>query len=162
MYARAARLSPLPAFVVEEDVHDQREPSADGGEKKQDGQSGVTPDAEAGFDPHEHRRADDQRRKDQPHGDAVGNILKPFDERVLVDGIDTDLELVVRDRVEDFIDPRRQTLEQIFYFEDAAEEVAGGKSPNEALLHDRGGVPADRGVRVEVGRDGAADLVAEL
>ena len=120
---------------------------------------GITPDAEAGVDAHEHRRADDEGGEDEAHGDAVGHFLEAFDEGVLVDRVDAHLELVVRDGVEDFVDPRREALEEVFQLEDAAEEVAGRKAADEPLLHDLGGVAPDGGVRVEVGRDGAADLV---
>ena len=65
------------------------------------------------FDPHQHRRADDQGGDDQPNRDPVGHLLKPDDEGLLIDRIDGNLEIVVRDRVEDLVDPGGQSLEEI-------------------------------------------------
>ena len=77
----------------------------------------------------------------------------------LIDRIDGDLQFVIGDRVDDLVEPRRQPLHQVFQFQDTAEEISRRQTFHEALLHDLGGVAADRSVRVEVRLDGAADLI---
>src|SRR5438045_1637915 len=75
-------------LVVKYNVDEQKNAGAGGSEEKKDRQSGITPDAERCFDPHQHGRADDERRDNQSHRDPVRHFLETDHERFLVDGVD--------------------------------------------------------------------------
>src|SRR5438874_1869228 len=146
-------------FVVKKNVEEQNNAGAGGEQKKDDSQAGIAPDAEAGVHPHEQSRADDERSDDQPDCDAIGDFLEAEDERFLIDGIHRNFQLIVGQRVDEFVQTARQALNQILQLEYAAEKISRRQTFDDALLHDGGCFAANGGIRVELGRERTCDLV---
>jgi hypothetical protein len=73
---------------VEQDVGKQRHPASHGAQETKDGQARVAQYLEIRFHAHEHRRSYNQGRQDETHGNAIGNLLKAFDQRLLVNRFD--------------------------------------------------------------------------
>src|SRR4051812_7478831 len=75
------RLMPL-LVVLPKNVHQESKPSSGRGQKTDHRQAGVTKQQEPSLHAHQQRRADDQRRQDQPGRNPVGHLLGALDQKL--------------------------------------------------------------------------------
>src|ERR1044071_9766592 len=103
----------LLALVVKEDVDKKDHSSSGRGEEEKYRQAWITPDPEAGFHSHQHGGADNQCGDDQSDRDPICHFLKTENECLFIDRIHRKFQLIIRDGVDDLIDPCGQPLQQI-------------------------------------------------
>src|SRR5689334_14497650 len=90
-------LRPMRLSVGRRDGRDERDAADRRAGEQQDRDRRIPEDRQARRDLHDDRRADDERREHGPHRDAVGDLLQPLDHRVLVERVDAQAELVLRE-----------------------------------------------------------------
>src|SRR5438094_7172837 len=99
-------------LVVPRDRDGEPDGAARGAEEKQHRKPRVAENAEARLDAHQQRGAEDCRGDQQAERDAVGDFLQPVEQRPLVDHLDAEFQLLVREGVEDAVDAARQPLRE--------------------------------------------------
>jgi hypothetical protein len=122
-------------------------------------QTGIAEDPKGGGHLHQERRADDERRQHEAEGDPVRDLLEPGDQLALVDGVHTEPQAVGGEEIEYLVDPLRKLAHELPGLEERGEDVSRRDALPHPLLEQRGGIPADRGVRVKAGIQSATDLV---
>src|SRR5688572_18595810 len=93
--------------IVKHDVEDQNQTASRSKQEEYYREPRVSEERECCRDIHEKRGTDYQCSEHEPDGYSVGNLLKSFDERILVDRFDIDAKLIVRNLVENTIDASR-------------------------------------------------------
>ena len=83
----------LHGVVAHEDGHQKPEASAGRAQETEHRQPRIAQIFEVAGNPHQHRRAQNERRQHQAGRDTVGDLLKPFDQGRFVESIDFELDL---------------------------------------------------------------------
>src|SRR5689334_10329978 len=89
--------------VLDHDAEDKTETSASGEQKAEDSQARITKEPKGSLDRHEQGCTDDQRSKDDPHGDAIRDFLESRQEVSGIGCFDLHLQFPVADGIENLI-----------------------------------------------------------
>src|SRR5512143_42749 len=145
--------------IRKDDARRESRAAGDGDEEEDHREAGIAEDAERRLDAHQERRPDDERGEDEAERDPVRDLLDPRDQLALVDRVDVHPEGVRGDEVEDLLDALGKPLEELARIEDRGDDVLRRRALAQAPREELGGVPPDRGVRVERRIERPPDLV---
>src|SRR6185436_16432051 len=135
--------SPLALMVLPYYREHEPKPPATCGHKAEDGQPWVTENLERSRHAHEQSRANNQRREDQPHRDAVRQLLKTFQKKPCFRRPHFDVQFRIANRIQDLVQPGRKGAKKLFSLQQCRKYVAFSKYAFEPLVEDFAGVAAN-------------------
>src|SRR5258705_270489 len=93
--------------VGDHDVDHEGEAGDGSGEEEEESDSRIAKETKVGLDPHEERCPDDQGRDHEPERDPVRDLLQALHEQHFVDRVHLHAQTVVREIVDEVIEPAR-------------------------------------------------------
>src|SRR5205807_6508994 len=89
------------------------------------------------------------RRQNKSESNSVRDVLKSVEHDFLVDCVDTNLQFIVANGVENLVDARRQSFDKLLHIDGPGEERARLKALEHLPGHDVHGFAADNLIGIE-------------